>query len=194
MSHVGRTTSSRASSSQSLANDLQTASSTTDDSGSSQLSDLEDQIKTAIEEALNNFLNSSDSTSSTSSNSTDSESTDSTASSTTMSFKDFMEVIKQAVDGVLEDNGIDPESIGGQMPPPPPPDGMQAGGPPPGPPPGADSTYTNSSLGSSSSTSSTFSSDEMEKLIETLQELIAQLQNNSSGDSAVSGYLFDQVS
>ena len=106
-----------------------------------------------------------------------------------------MSAIKDAVDGVLKDNGIDPETVSGQMPPPPP--GGMPPGPPPGPPPGrrfSEARPIRQTSSSGSTSSSTSTSDEIQKLIESMQELIAKLQSNQADGNAVSGYLFDQVS
>jgi hypothetical protein len=166
-------------------------SSTSDD----QLNSLEEQIKKAIEEALQNYLNTNGSNTSDTSDSSGTSSADSGGSST-ISSMDLMEVIKSAVDNVMKENGIDPEKLMGPMngmqgmpPPPPPPPGMM--------PPGLDSTSTDGTSSTSDSEStidSQSSSDQIDQLIKLMQELLKNLENNQDGNNSLSGYLFDQQS
>jgi hypothetical protein len=162
---------------------------------SSQLNDLEKQIKKAIEEALYAFLTSnSTATSDSSATSDTSDTTDSAgSSSSTTNSKDLMTVIKNAVDEALKDNGIDPQQLAPPPPPPPPPSDAISGA-------GASSTDASTSTDTSSSTSSSDSTnassatnDQNNQIIKLLQELLAALQSGQNGSDSVSGYLFDQV-
>ncbi|MGD0383904.1 MAG: hypothetical protein ABSA77_10305, partial [Thermoguttaceae bacterium] len=161
---------------------------------STQLNLLEEQIKKAIEQALYAFLTANSNTTSDSSKTSDTtDSTGSTStSSSTINATDLMTVIKNAVDEVLKENGIDPQ----QLAPPPPPDAdsganptsteasnatshrrhHRTGGADALLSAGSSSTDSSTSTSSSDSTNvSSATSNQNDQIIKLLQELLANL-------------------
>jgi hypothetical protein len=141
------------------------------------LTNLLDQINTAVNSAVQNVQNTGNST-------------------------DFKDAIVNAIDGTLKANGIDPEKVKTQMQssshkhvgmPPPPPGGM--------PPIGDDSSSSDDDSSTSSSTSttstdnsSTSSSDQIDQIIKLLEDLLSKLQSTNNSTDKLSGFLFDQQS
>ena len=140
--------------------------STTPSDDTLNLDDLQQKVTAAIEEALQNSADSSDST-------------------------DLLTIIQQAIEDAFKEAGIDLDNLKSQMrgmrPPP---------GPPPGPPPEETSETSSASGSTSTSTDSSDSEDTnvsfQTQISEALEDWLYEFWSTQDNDRSVLGFLFDQ--